>query len=246
MYRKRTYRRRSRSRTVPGSTRSVRRGVSRDIPIYSSRVSSRALTHMVPIISGSNTIYANGDVPSNGTYPNMKLLNIVARGTGLELRDNNKMFMRDLFLSGHMYGNTDPAIYSTLLRLAIVYDRDPHGVTANVQDIFDSGTADFFPKVANRERFDILYMKNYMLRKDPVWNTSTLQAQYFYGPGSSVIFRLKIPVRRFTTWSPTNTDGTIGSMDKGALFIVLSSGAVSGATNSYCTFSHRLTFDPVM
>jgi len=249
MYRRRYSRRRGsyRRRTLPGNTRAVKAGVVRDVPMYAPRGACRKLTHVFPLVTGSNTTYVNGSIPSNATWPNVLTLNEITRGDGLASRDTNKVYMRDLFISGHFDYPTISA-FSAIphkdFRMCIVYDREPRGAVPNLTDIFDSSNAHVFPKIESRERFDILYLRNGSLMHSPYFDT-TSGILWAEGPGSLKYIRLKIPIRRTTTWVPTNTDGTQAAMTKGALYIMTHNPESPALGNAYIDFSYRLTFDSI-
>lgn len=235
-YRSRRYS--SSRRTVPGSTRRVRSGPTRDYPVLTRPRLTRKLVHVLPPNQTAPLkVWANDSV--SAPYPALIHLNPIALGDSIEKRTANRVFMRNLIICGQFLASVNGTHGSDCARLALVYDRRPTSTLPLVNEIFDSGHQASFPTLNQRDRFEILYNRMVDFNKAAVVETGGLR---FYQT-SMRCFRLVIPVNRRTTFLANADTGTLANTVTGALYITLFNEDDAADTNSHIAFFHRLTFE---
>jgi len=240
-YRRRRYRSASRpaSRGTPGTFRQFRRASGRDIPSYSYvRGSCKKLVHLWPITPGLVQLTASNVSTAATSFH----LNQFVRGDGLDMRHANKTLVRYLYMRCNVYTNTYTVTSSFLTnaRMVVVWDRECRGLAPVFTDIFDSYSTTAFPRVEFRERFQILYDRNFDggTPTISVWNGSNFQL------GFHKMFNIKIPVDRMTVWAPSSTGGAVSDIEKGSLYVFFIAPSAYGATSHLTlSFIPKVTFD---
>lgn len=151
---------------------------------------------------------------SAGTTANsaVLLLNSVAQSSDYLGRIGREIWMKSIYLQGEAVQNNSPE--SQTVRVAIVYDTQPNGVSAASLDIFNipAGAANnpTTPvNLNNRDRFKILYDKRRELQVNGGTNTATCNVAYFK---KYIKCSLKV------TFGATTAG--IGSIISGALWLV--------------------------
>lgn len=177
------------------------------------------------------------------TTPAGILLNGVATGTNFVNRIGAKAFMKSI----QFKANIQNILTSTegVLRMLVVYDKQPNGQLATIQDVIESrdssntATTSIYscPKVENRDRFDII--------RDKTWhapactNTGGVLTNLSYPSNDDEMeFSEFIKLKKKTTYK--DTSAAISSIATGSLLLFL---LCSGTTNAYSlNWSSRLRF----
>lgn len=228
-----------RKSTIAGNTRRVRRGSTRDIPVYRRPGITRKLVHVSPLVSGANQLNCNNG-SNQASYPWIAPLCLVAEGSGIDSRRGDRIYMRSLILNVAFNANTF-VDHHCRIRLAVVYDTDPTGTVPLVTDIFDSTDPLSFPRLETRSRFQIMYMREIDMEYMPVVISNVVT--YRAGVGTEPHFRLDIPINRMMQYKPTAATGTLADITKGALYLCVSSPVLPDGGPPILHYSHRVTFD---
>lgn len=233
----------SRRRTIAGSTRKVKRGSSRDFPVYSYAPVQRKLVHVTPLVTTVQTLYINR-ADNQATYPWIAPLGLVPEGSGIDARKGNRILMRSLILNTAFSQSNATNNHHLRLRLSVVYDSDPTGVVPGVSDIFDSYDPLTFPRLETRTRFQILYLREVDMENMSVINSSNA-ILYSPGVGTEPHFRVDIPINRSMVYKPSAGTATLADITRGALYLCVSAFDLAGAGNAQLRYSHRITFDDI-
>lgn len=225
-------------RTVPGSTRRVKAGPSRDYPVLTRPRLTRKLVHVIPAFQTSpDRVWANSG--NNATWPALGHINPIALGDGINMRTGNRVWMRNLILCGQFLASENGTVGSTCARLALIYDRRPASTIPQTTTIFDDDHQASFPTLNNRDRFDILYNRLVDFNKTPVVETGGLR---FYQTNMRC-FRLVIPINRRIVLAANAATGVLSEIITGALYLSLFNEDAPAATNASIKFFMRLTYE---
>jgi len=152
----------------------------------------------------------NGDVGA---------INLVATGTEINTRQGRKIKIMSIHHSGIVY----PGVASTfrnLIRIAIVFDKQPTGALPTIIDLFGNTTGSLispygFINPKNRERFEVLSIVRIALG-----SRVTVAPIYVEAPtvmGYDVFLDLSMRKDIFTIFS--GTTATIASISYGAIYV---------------------------
>lgn len=242
--RRRRFLRRSGNRVrAIGGTRVSRSRVRKEFPKYvrGPAVSKRELHYFPDSISARSyctfantaTLANQGNtaagiaLPAPGTAAvSCVWLNNVARGTGVDQRVGNSIFMRSLLIRGVV---TNRKSYNTVAlsevavnpsagvgEILVIYDRDPDTtMTAPpaMADLFEHNWVMSPMKLDTRDRFDVL------LRKKVV-PTYDINAAGFFLPTRGIPIDMKVSLNRASTYKSAAANPTSpGDVRKGGLYI---------------------------
>jgi len=169
------------------------------------------------------------------------LLDVVPQGTsdsdriGLKWRDKAVHIRGQLVMSGSV-----AAPQTQVGTLYVVWDKQPNGALATVAQILDPGTSIFdgFYNLENQDRFKILHKKNFKMTK----NTTTV------GYNDSSLYMIdeyvKLPASCVACGTSGGT-GIIGDRKSGALLMLATGDASSGALSNALNYSTRVYFEDV-
>lgn len=240
-------RRRYSRRRIPGATtfvKGTRR--ARDFPTFAPG-RARQLVRVYPTTESThNRIMSNAWVEGTTINDNaVEVLNKITQGTSTQQRVGNRIFMRSLILdfSVNFENRRLMATPNTPIdwRVAVIYDRRPTGTFPVPGEVFDDSEPLAFPKMATRERFEILYMKTFTSNPISVFNGGTVAT--VYGMHPLVHRRIAIPIRRSTTFINGQSGGALSDMQYGALIVCWwNLDPPSGVTNARVFWTHKLSF----
>lgn len=208
---------------VPGSMRSVRRGVVTDYPLYAPVHESRSLMKY-------NDNVATSTSSATGVAYTINLP--VGRGTGLSELDGNRLFMDRLLIRDtfHLLAGTTTNAH---VRAVVVYDRSPTGLATPppVTDVFVSDDANTFPRGDRRDRFEMIFSWNRIIIGNPLPATSN------WVSNSDIDLTVAIPLAgRLAVWTDSGAAPTSATCVRGLLYIYYL--AYPNASNQY-GFTHN-------
>lgn len=249
MYSRSTYskRRRSRKVGVPGRLHDVRRSTGSYIPLVSTAPSMKVV-RVFPTDQGASLAIAGNNtnpITDIGTAPNCVVLNSIPLAAGTASRQGTRIRLRTLLLSAEFFSGTNGAAPHFHARLALVYDKRPTGSTPGLPPwnlIYENDSITGFRATGGRDRFEVLYEQDIKLDKSVVWNGTT--AFFTYGPSSSKVINVRIPIYRVTSFAEGNVSGSYAAMTSGALILMLLSPDVPNASNNMqMGYNFKLSFD---
>lgn len=177
------------------------------------------------------------------TTPTAILLNGVATGTNFVNRIGAKTFMKSIQFKANIQNILTSV--EGVLRMLIVYDKQPNGALATIADVIESRdsanssstTIYSCPKVENRDRFDIIRDKTW--HAPSVTNTGGVLTNLSYPSNDDEMeFSEFIKLKKKTTYKENTA--VIGAISTGSLLMFL---LASGTTNAYqLSWGSRLRF----
>jgi len=205
---------------VPGSNRRYKRRGRHVNPTYtprSRRTVSKFTDFQVALAACNDTV---------GQYAFH--LNDIEQGNAYYERTGTTVNMLSCGIKGQINPPVTITSYHQNLRIAIVYDRKPNGVSIPVwSDIFEGYTAGF-QRVSNRNRFDLLYSKFFPY--------SCLITAAGYPAIGDMFFSVDfvVPVKSLAEFSADSVSGTIPSTKFGAVYLYFLTDDAY-AVNTNCT-----------
>lgn len=228
------------STVVPGGqTKRVRKGSSRNAPMYAYQPPRVALRKLIHFVGGTPAFKVNG---SSITWPNANAdcicLNATAQGSGLERRSANRIYMRNLNLS---WGHGDPLSSSVPYSycVCVVYDRESRGVAPSITDVFVNTSSISLQNVYTRDRFDILYKKYVAVSPEYCWNGTVMYPQA--GLSWMRTFNEVIPIERSTVYSGSVANDYTEIL-KGSLWLFVFNGYTASPVNGNVYTFFQLEF----
>ena len=171
----------------------------------------------------------------NPNTGNITLLNGVATGTDYTNRIGRKIVMKSLLLRLIMQPTSGASVDATtgdFVRIMIVLDTQPNGVTATIADVLNNANVYEPLNLNNRDRFKMI------VDKCISFSPYTLDSSGKLATGSPTNKCIKIYKKMNTEVIFNGTGSTIGSIQTGALLILQLS------NNQRCgtTFTSRVRF----
>lgn len=170
------------------------------------------------------------------TTGSVTALNLVATGTDYTNRIGRKVNITAVQMRGFA-ALADATAGPTLTRIMLVWDMQPNGALALVTDVLNAALPDSFMNLNNRDRFRVLYDKQF------VFGATTNVATQAYAQAPSVM-NLNVYKRCNQPVTFSGTTAAIGSMETGALLLVTvgdQTAASTAGANAYLTFRMRFT-----
>lgn len=188
---------------VAGSTRHVTTKGASEMPIYGRRPVSSGL---VPTHFHDTPIEAGDVFKSDGTI--FQINRTIVPGSGIKNYAGSRFYMTGLQIRGQAYAQPNTQYASSALM--VVYDKRPRGAVPAITDILDTATPFAFQNISNRDRFEILYRKNFT-------TTGTTSV-----PTSDSIdyFDVSLKFKKLVSLTTDATDTSIGFMLVGALYVI--------------------------
>lgn len=229
---------------VAGSLRYVRPSVGRDTPLYVRSI-PRSLTeqkcHPIDPAFLPVVLYGlNNPASPNAIYH----INIIPQGTGLAEREASRIRLDRLVIRGeytcplpNTFNGPNPLLTASF---CVVYDSKPTGALPVVTDIFDSMIPFSLQRIANRDRFQILY------RQAMSVEIGGPAGGPFYATSDSVRnMDLSIPLNREAVYDPAGTTGSIAEVKSGALYFVMFGPGTASTNSVNVQLQFRLAFHDV-
>lgn len=167
------------------------------------------------------------------TTGTITLLNGVAVGTDFTDRIGRKILMKSIFIRG-IHLPVDDSTGNFISRLVIVYDRQANGVAPAITDVVKSINGSAQINLNNRDRFQILFDKQYVTAK--VSDTAT---QSFAGSPTVHSVKLFRRLRHETVFQ--GTAATVASIATGSVYMLTFSNAAANTGGSF-SLSTRIRF----
>lgn len=208
---------------IPGATGRYVAGVGREVPLYLPSRRSRTEAHIAEVLPI--------DVQVN-TTGSLQFLNTVPTGTSLYAREGQRITMTQLQIRGFI--RVDAATTYAAGSLLIVYDKAPRGALPVPTDILDLATTQSFQKLDTRDRFEILFRKNYSLEG----NNTTVTADSFRNIDEVVY------MNRSATYTLSGAGGTIADISYGALYAFWIGNVGAGTNDLIAHVGYRTVFSP--
>lgn len=159
------------------------------------------------------------------------LLNGISPGTGFNERVGRKFVIKSIQLRLHLsyryMGDTSMAygaVPAGILRVVLVWDKQPNGVTPAITDIFVTNNAQSMTNLDNRNRFNILMDKVYSTPNMAQGETNAVD-DHCISLGGTVCKKYK--KCNLTTINNAGAAGTVADITTGALWLVLLSDATA-------------------
>jgi len=193
-------------------------------------------TYTVPELKYVDTI-ASGSVSGAGAY---SLLNGLNLGTSAITRVGRQIMMKSfhlkLLMSGATFAQTPTAPMSAV-RIMVVYDLQPNGVTPAASDLLENATTgnQVVSSTALRYagRFKILFDKRYNLNNQLAATTTTTFSEVFDEMYQKINLK--------TIYANTN-NGDITDIDTGAMFLFLTTESGAAANDPIAQFYMRIRY----
>jgi len=210
------------TRRIAGSTRYLYARPGRDLPLYvpRGRLQSEEM-HYLDKLERIYQPYLNA-----GT---IELVNEIDQGTSLTHRLAARATCLSLQLRGLVSSQNTGICYVAML---LIIDRQPQGALPTILDIFDEDTSFAFQRTSTRDRFSILYRKDFSVE-----GTSSLMTDSSGHPVNMLI-KMRLP----TTYTTDTTSGSIANVKANALYIVTLSNALVTGTKPAVALNMRLAF----
>jgi len=156
-------------------------------------------------------------------------LNDIQQGTTINERLAARATCLSLQLRGLVSSQNTGICYVALL---LVIDRQPQGALPPITDIFDQDTSFAFQRTSTRDRFSILYRKDYSVE-----GTSSLLTDSSGHPVNMLI-KMRLPV----AYASDDNMGTISNVKSNALYIITLSNAALTGVKPVVSLNMRLAF----
>lgn len=122
-----------------------------------------------------------------------------------------------------------------VVALLLVYDKQPGGVLASVADVIFPANSEGFENVANRDRFQILYRKQWSV----IGGQGTSGGGEPYTDKSMYNVDEKVVFKRVASFN--GSTGLIGNLSFGALYAIVIGDTLTAVAPRF-TVQYRLTF----
>lgn len=171
------------------------------------------------------------------TTGSITLLAVPITGADFNARIGRKIKLKSLFIRGRIRlectssPDTAVAVAAQQGRLMIVYDLQPNGVIAGITDILNTAEPASHLNLNNRDRFRILYDREFVF--DPYVVDKTATASYSNAGRSIHNVKLYKKLNYDMIFNSVN-GGTIADIASGALLMVWVGSAIAGTTD--CLF----------
>jgi len=193
------------------------------------------------VIDINQTTYA---VENTGTV--LGLLNGCAPGSQNYNRVGRKINLKSLQIRGFFY-NTATASGARLVRMIIVYDKQPNGAAPTYANIVSSqniaGTTSSLScdmvNLDNRNRFEII--------RDKCWDfapISNVTDQALAGSPQTYCVNEFIPLKNRQTIYNAGTAGTIGDIQSGSLYVFFIANTANGTGSTFLGSFRTRFIDP--
>jgi len=251
-----------------GSTRPGKKMLARGYASFQQSRAAQGVIGRSPATRGSRTrgveikavdmpaINAGGDTISKipSTTSTFDLLNGVQEGASFYNRIGRRTHMKSIHLTGQFYPNTNAGVAAPdLVRLMLVYDRQPNGNFPAISDLLldygndgTSFTTNFSKmNLNNVERFAILRDERIALGPTTAADStaSLFAGQMVPGKAGQNLINWYVPLKDLEThYKSTTNPAAIGDIATGGLYLVtFGSTAVANAAYSF-QYNARLRF----
>jgi len=188
---------------------------ARFTPFYGPRIPIRPERHQVHVDAASNQLIDDlGGVAH---------LNVIPRGDSIEQRQGSRVRMLQVMLDMKLFASVKQASINTGgtrndIDLFLVYDKRPTGTLPSFATVFDHVGIHAQQNLSSRDRFLVLQRWSRGVGASPAPNTAAVYPDYG-GPGIRRPIQVVIPLNLEASWITTNTDGSLGGMTFGALYL---------------------------
>lgn len=197
-----------------GTTKLIRAGVGREVPLYLPPSNTMIETHHKPFRVDNG---GSGINPFNASNGNIHLINGVAQGNSIDSRDDYRITMHRLRVRGDLSVLVTAAQPVANICMAIVYDLQPEADLPDIGAIF---TRQFtgrdlptdFQSTVHRERFQVLYRTVRTVSRTANTSAALASSKPF------IEFSLDL-AKRQAAFGTAN--GLIADITRGALYFVL-------------------------
>lgn len=186
----------------------------RDVPIFAPPMPIRVERKL---IQGSTNQTAVTDLEV------VDHLNVISMGDAVYQRDGSRVKMLGLQLVFDVYPSTKASAFNPgtpigradLIRFYLIYDRRPTGAVPTYSSIFLNG----FLRVDARDRFELIQKWEITARQQIIFGNAS---NYFDSsvPGAISHKHYQLPLAHPAAWQQLNTDGALGGMISGALYLM--------------------------
>jgi len=175
----------------------------------------------------------------------INLLNGITQGTDSDQRIGRKCKFHSVYIRGSMTnanaGSATPAaavIPAHQVRMILVWDGQPNAAAPGITDILVSDSPNSQLNLNNRQRFKVL--------KDKVWTVGPAEVTTGGVQGTGpVSFNVKIFKKIMADTQYGGTANSIGSIQTGALWLVLTSNAAADAASLTPALNCRVRYTDV-
>lgn len=188
---------------------------------------------VVPEVGYKDVAFASYACDTTGS---ITLLNTVAQGAGNVQRLKKRIALKSLQCRGSFSGNS--ATINSNACIMIVYDKRPQGVTATINEILDSVSANSFNKDTNSGRFRILKRVTVNIlggtaSQSTITSRTTHMAEFY------------LNLKGYPTVYKEAATGAIADIEEGALYLVTVGDTAAGSTAAGIGAGFRLRYDDV-
>lgn len=177
------------------------------------------------------------------TTGSVTLVNGVAIGSDYTDRVGRKIRLKSIYVRGLVSRNLTlggGTLLPDVARMLIVFDTQTNGATPSVTDILKEATATSQLNLNNRDRFKVLIDKQYAIAPYLISDTAT---QSYALAGSPTTYQVKKYKKLNHEVVFNGTQGTVGSISTGALWMVWVGSTAVDQTDPVATVSVRIRFE---
>lgn len=210
---------------VPGSMRRVIGSrVGREVPLYLPPSTTLSEAHYFPLVLGALPVTTTGSIT---------FINPVTQGDALNQRHGARIFNTSFILRGNLYSGANTG--QSVATLALIYDRQPQGALPAITDIFDSVNSKSMQNVLNRDRFYILWRREWSMEVASVTVATASSSHYV----DQTVY-----VNRPTCFTVGTATGNIADVKTGALYFVTMGTNAAGSGFPEFDGNCRVVFSP--
>jgi len=167
------------------------------------------------------------------TTPSLTLLNGVAVGTDFTDRIGRKVIMKSCFFRAFLYP-VDDTTQNDILRCIIVYDNQTNGAAPIITDIFKQSSPLSQLNLNNRDRFKILYDKEF-----PIGKVDTTTDAAFSNGKNVYVFKKYLKLNHEVIFG--GTAATVASIQTGSIYLMFVT-ANTAAASANVLWTNRIRF----
>lgn len=170
------------------------------------------------------------------TTASINIVNAMVQGSDIDEREGRKIRMKSLMVKLHITNEADLPLYSDLMRVLVIYDKQANKAAPAIGDLLDATTIQANKNINNRDRFTVL--GDDVIRLDQSAQRTALTAgqhhwyyERFFSLGD-----------RETTYA--DAAAGVGSVTTGALYVVYFGTQAAAAADYDVAGTARLRYLP--
>lgn len=208
-----------------GNRRFVKKPVKRTYPRVNRRYP--VVRYRTPRVEYKSSDKLTNNLVINTTGSVTQIMEI-EQGLGMDDRIGNMITLKSIAFKGYVWADNS-ATANQMVRVALIWDKYPQGVIATLTELFGTATPTVLSQrnLAYRNRF--VTLKDMVLGLSPVTQDGSIKTFKWYRKCNKTIVY-------------NGTTGTINSIAKGALYLVLIGNIAVGNADANLTWEARFRY----